>query len=86
MFREHAERLSAKGLAFLIYDKRGVGRSTGDWREATFDDLCNGALGAVRELRTRKGIDREFALGALRGQLFFRGGHVLGRYAFGCRT
>ena len=47
MFREHAQRLSAQGLAVLIYDKRGAGQSTGDWKTATFEDLCNDVLGGV---------------------------------------
>ncbi len=51
IFREHAERLSRIGLAMLIYDKRGSGKSTGDWRKATFSDLASDALGAVRLLR-----------------------------------
>jgi pimeloyl-ACP methyl ester carboxylesterase len=59
MFREHAERLSAQGLALLIYDKRGAGRSTGDWKTATLDDLCTDSLGAVDALRKRKDIDQK---------------------------
>jgi len=59
MFREHAERLSAQGLAFLIYDKRGAGRSTGDWKKATLQDLADDALGGVALLRKRKDIDAQ---------------------------
>jgi pimeloyl-ACP methyl ester carboxylesterase len=51
LFRVHAERLAARGLALLIYDKRGCGASTGDWRQASFEDLARDALGAVALLR-----------------------------------
>ena len=35
-----ADRFARAGFVALIYDKRGVGASTGDWRHATFDDLA----------------------------------------------
>ena len=59
MYREHAERCARMGLAMLVYDKRGTGASTGDWRAATLSDLADDALGGVRELRTHKSIARE---------------------------
>src|SRR5262245_60792468 len=34
LYKEHAERMAQAGLAFLVYDKRGVGNSTGDWKKA----------------------------------------------------
>jgi len=51
LFREHAERLADDGLAMLIYDKRGCGASTGDWRRARLVDLAEDALGGARLLR-----------------------------------
>ena len=51
LFREHAERMADDGLAMLIYDKRGCGASTGDWRRARLVDLAEDALGGVRLLR-----------------------------------
>jgi pimeloyl-ACP methyl ester carboxylesterase len=57
IFREHAERLSGAGLAVLIYDKRGTGSSTGDWRNATLADLAEDALGAIELLRQDSRID-----------------------------
>jgi hypothetical protein len=45
-----AETLAARGVAALIYDKRGVGGSTGDWRVATPDDLMQDAHAAVELL------------------------------------
>ncbi|MFB3132320.1 MAG: alpha/beta hydrolase family protein, partial [Rhodothermales bacterium] len=56
-FRVHAQRLARLGLAMLIYDKRGVGESTGDWRTATFSDLAEDALGAVELLKEHQQID-----------------------------
>lgn len=49
-------RLVAAGIAVLSYDKRGVGESSGDWREATMDDLAADAGAALDFLRTRPGI------------------------------
>ena len=48
-----------RGIAALIYDKRGTGRSTGNWRTARFDDLAADAVAAVRWLRTRPEIGEE---------------------------
>jgi pimeloyl-ACP methyl ester carboxylesterase len=45
------------GIALLIYDKRGVGGSTGDWRRSSFDDLAGDALAAVQYLHARPEID-----------------------------
>lgn len=52
-----AETFARHGIAGLIYDKRGVGASTGDWREAGFEELVGDALAAVEALRGRPGID-----------------------------
>lgn len=48
-----------RGVAALIYDKRGVGSSTGDFNTAAFDDLAGDALAAVKLLRSRKDVNRE---------------------------
>jgi pimeloyl-ACP methyl ester carboxylesterase len=57
MFRHIAELYAVNGVASLIYDKRGLGNSTGDWLRAGFDDLAGDALALVRLLKTRPGID-----------------------------
>lgn len=44
------------GFAVLSYDKRGVGGSSGDWREASMDDLAADAAAALGFLRTRPGV------------------------------
>jgi uncharacterized protein len=53
-----AEKFAARGIAALIFDKRGVGRSTGDWRTSKFDDLAGDAVAAIRRLQSMPEIDR----------------------------
>jgi len=43
-------QLATHGIAALIFDKRGVGGSTGDWRRATLDDLAGDGVAAVARL------------------------------------
>lgn len=50
------DALVQAGLAVLSYDKRGVGGSSGDWREATLDDLAKDATAALRCLREQPGV------------------------------
>ena len=45
------------GIAVLVFDKRGAGESTGDWRKSTYQDLAADALAAVQLLKRQKGID-----------------------------
>ncbi|MGH7614226.1 MAG: alpha/beta hydrolase family protein [Gemmatimonadales bacterium] len=52
-----ATQLAAQGIASLIFDKRGVGTSTGDWRLATPDDLVGDAVAAVEWLSSEPRID-----------------------------
>ena len=51
-----AGRLARAGIAVLVYDKRGVGESTGDWHTSSFDDLAHDAASAVTLLRARPDI------------------------------
>lgn len=53
-----AGKLASRGIATLIFDKRGVGGSTGDWRHATPDDLAADGAAAVARLRQEPRIDR----------------------------
>jgi dipeptidyl aminopeptidase/acylaminoacyl peptidase len=48
---------AAHGVAVLIYDKRGNGASTGDWRQASFDDLAGDALAGIELLKRRPDIN-----------------------------
>jgi len=51
-----ADAFARRGIAALIYDKRGVGASTGDWRDAGFAELVKDAAAAVEALRSRPRI------------------------------
>jgi dienelactone hydrolase len=51
-----ANAFARRGIAALIYDKRGVGTSNGDWREAGFAELVGDASAAVEALRSRPRI------------------------------
>jgi dienelactone hydrolase len=46
-----------KGLAFLSFDKRGAGRSSGDWKTASLETLASDVLAGAAFLRRRPGID-----------------------------
>lgn len=51
-----ADALARQGYAVLRYDKRGAGRSTGDFDAATMADLTSDAAAAVAYLRSRPDI------------------------------
>jgi pimeloyl-ACP methyl ester carboxylesterase len=55
--KDWALRFVRRGIAALIYDKRGVGESTGDLRAANLDDLAGDLLAGVRLLKARSDID-----------------------------
>lgn len=52
-----ATHYAQHGIASLIYDKRGVGQSGGDWHAVGFDALAEDVLAGVEVLRQRAGID-----------------------------
>lgn len=52
-----AEQFSRSGIAALSFDQRGVGKSTGDWKQSTFDDLANDAIAAIHMLQRRGDIN-----------------------------
>lgn len=52
-----ADHLARKGIAVLRFDKRGNGKSTGDYAKATTEDLAGDAETALAYLQTRKDID-----------------------------
>ena len=52
-----ADYLARYGVAALIFDKRGVGGSGGDWRRATLEELADDALAGVGLLRGRPEVD-----------------------------
>jgi uncharacterized protein len=49
--------MAARGFAVLAFDKRGAGQSSGDWRDATFEDLADDAVAAAKFLQARRDID-----------------------------
>jgi alpha-beta hydrolase superfamily lysophospholipase len=51
-----ARRFAQAGVAALIFDKRGVGQSSGDWQSAGFEDLAADAASGVAMLRGRSDI------------------------------
>lgn len=55
--RFFSDYFARRGIAALIYDKRGTGQSSGDWRRSDFNALAGDALAAVRLLKTHARID-----------------------------
>jgi dipeptidyl aminopeptidase/acylaminoacyl peptidase len=51
------EYFAERGIAALIYDKRGAGASTGDWKHSSFEDLARDVTASVNLLRGRPEID-----------------------------
>lgn len=56
-YRSWARRFVDAGIAALIYDKRGAGKSTGNTRSASMEDLADDAIAGLRYLKTRPDID-----------------------------
>jgi alpha/beta superfamily hydrolase len=59
IIRFAADHFARHGVAALIYDKPGVGESTGHWETKTLDDLATDALAAHKFLLSHKDIDSE---------------------------
>jgi alpha/beta superfamily hydrolase len=56
--RFHARELARRGIAALIFDKRGVGESTGSTPPIRFDDLAADAIAAATWLRAQPAVSR----------------------------
>jgi pimeloyl-ACP methyl ester carboxylesterase len=56
-YHELGVHFARKGVAAMIYDKRGCGASTGDWTRAGMHDLADDALACVRLLRGRREVN-----------------------------
>jgi pimeloyl-ACP methyl ester carboxylesterase len=54
-----ADHLTRKGIAVLRFDKRGIGKSAGDYTHATTEDFAADADAAFAYLKTRKEIDSQ---------------------------
>jgi uncharacterized protein len=56
-YQSWARHFARKGVAALIYDKRGAGASTGETRSASMEDLARDAVAGVNLLKTLPAID-----------------------------
>ena len=54
-----AHAFARHDVAALIFDKRGVGRSEGDWHKGGFEDLVGDDAAAVEALRSQPRISRD---------------------------
>jgi hypothetical protein len=59
MYRSIGEYLVERGIAVLLYDKRGVGGSTGDWESETFDERAQDVAAMVTFLQSHDEIDSD---------------------------
>jgi pimeloyl-ACP methyl ester carboxylesterase len=57
VFMVLADYLTRRGIVVLRSDKRGVGKSTGKYDQATSADFADDALAGVEYLKTRKEVD-----------------------------
>jgi len=52
-----ADHLARKRIAVLRYDKRGIGKSTGNYNQATTEDFASDATAGLEYLKSRKEIN-----------------------------
>jgi uncharacterized protein len=52
-----ADRFARSGIVTLVYDKRGVGESSGQWRDGGYEALAADAHAGLELLRTRADVD-----------------------------
>lgn len=58
LFMVLADYLTRRGIAVLRYDKRGIGKSTGSYAQATSADFADDTQAGVSYLTTRKEVDK----------------------------
>ncbi len=51
--------LAARGFAVLAFDKRGTGKSPGEWRGTTFEELADDVVAGARFLQSRPEVDQK---------------------------
>jgi dipeptidyl aminopeptidase/acylaminoacyl peptidase len=56
-YRSNGYFFARLGFVTLIYDKRGVGESTGDFLTSSLEDLASDAIAGVHLLQTRSDVD-----------------------------
>jgi dipeptidyl aminopeptidase/acylaminoacyl peptidase len=69
----YADALAKRGIAVLYPDKRGSGKSTGDWITSTFLDLADDAIAGVNFLKNNPQIEKS-RIGVIG---FSQGGHIV---------
>ena len=52
-----ADHLTRAGIGVLRFDKRGCGKSTGNYKKATSQDFANDVLAGIEYLKTRKELN-----------------------------
>ncbi|MFW9943214.1 MAG: alpha/beta hydrolase family protein [Candidatus Thorarchaeota archaeon] len=57
VFNKMSDYFVKEGFAVLRYDKRGIGKSEGDYKTAGFKDFISDAHAAIRFLRSRTEVD-----------------------------
>lgn len=55
-YRSHGYSLAKRGIAVLLYDKRGVGNSSGNYRTVNFEVLAEDAIAGIKTLKGRDDI------------------------------
>ncbi len=53
-YKIYAEEFGKAGIATLVFDKRGSGKSSGDWRKRPFEFLAGDALPGVEALDDKR--------------------------------
>jgi dienelactone hydrolase len=53
----YADYFARQGLVALVFDKRGNGASTGDWKRVGFDALAQDGIAGIHLLQQRKDVD-----------------------------
>lgn len=49
--------LASSGIGVLLYDKRGCGKSSGNWEQSSFTDLADDAVAALQFIKNRKDLN-----------------------------
>ena len=65
--RSFAEQLAGQGIYVLLPDKRGVGKSQGDWKTASFEELAADAAASARYLQSEYSLEKVGVMGLSQG-------------------
>jgi len=53
----HADFFARKGMVALLFDNRGSGKSTGDWKKSGYDELAQDGIAGIHLLQQRTDVD-----------------------------